>query len=184
MWTAATYIASSGCYAWQIDGLGFTELITIQALQVPVLAPGAACPVSPQQVAHELSPEFGYGPALGSGPIYPLMGEMQEGVLRYSQSYSQAHYKDGWAYSKVVWIARPGVSGSVLIRGRQIDGANVMGFGTSAEPASQLRWNVSPHNQWASLPSETRIRAPGCYAYQVDSPNRTGVIVFRVVGVP
>lgn len=31
VWPSATYIASPGCYAWQIDGTGFTEFITIQA---------------------------------------------------------------------------------------------------------------------------------------------------------
>jgi hypothetical protein len=31
VWPSATYIAAPGCYAWQIDGLGFTEIITIQA---------------------------------------------------------------------------------------------------------------------------------------------------------
>lgn len=30
VWPSATYIATPGCYAWQIDGLGFTEIITIQ----------------------------------------------------------------------------------------------------------------------------------------------------------
>ena len=30
-WPSDTYIVTPGCYAWQIDGLGFTEIITIQA---------------------------------------------------------------------------------------------------------------------------------------------------------
>lgn len=30
-WPSETYIATPGCYAWQVDGLGFTEIITIQA---------------------------------------------------------------------------------------------------------------------------------------------------------
>ena len=29
-WPSETYIATPGCYAWQVDGLGFTEIITIQ----------------------------------------------------------------------------------------------------------------------------------------------------------
>jgi hypothetical protein len=183
VWPSFTYIATSGCYAWQVDGIGFTELITIQALQVPALPPGAACPVSPQQVAHNLSPDFGDGPAVGSGPIYALMGEMQEGALKYSQSYSQAHYKDGWAYSKVLWMANADVSGNILIRGRQIDGPNAIGFGMGDDPESALQWEVASQNGWASLPSETRIRAPGCYAYQVDTQKGNEVIVFQVVGI-
>lgn len=30
MWPSQTYVAARGCYAWQVDGLGFTEVITIQ----------------------------------------------------------------------------------------------------------------------------------------------------------
>lgn len=183
VWPSMTYIATPGCYAWQVDGLGFSEVITIQALQVPALPPGAACPVSPQQVAHNLSAEFGSGPAIGTGPIYPLMGEMQAGALQYSQSYSQAHYKDGWAYSKVLWMANPVVSGSVLVRGRQIDGTNAIGFGMGDDPAFELNWEVQSTGGWASLASEIRIRAPGCYAYQVDSQKGSEVIVFQVVGI-
>jgi hypothetical protein len=184
VWPSATYIAASGCYAWQVDGLGFTELITVHALQVPILVPGVACPVSQQQVAHSLSAEFGSGPAVGTGPIYALMGDMQEGVLRYSQSYNQAHYKGGWAYSKVLWMAKPAVSGNILIRGRQIDGPNAIGFGMGDEPESALRWAVASPRSWTRLPSGTRIRAPGCYAYQVDSQKGSEVIVFQVVGIP
>ncbi len=139
VWPSTTYIAHSGCYAWQVDGIGFTEFITIQALQVPALPPGAVCPVSSQQVAHSLSAEFGHGPAVGTGPIYALMGEMQEGALRYSQS----HYKDGWASTKVLWVVKPEVSGKVLIRGRQIDGPNAIGFGTGDDPEFALQWEVA-----------------------------------------
>jgi hypothetical protein len=184
IWPSFTYIATPGCYAWQVDGLRFSELITIQALQLPVVLPGIdPCPVSPQQMGHNLSSEFGSGPAVGSGPIYALMGEMRDGVLGYSTSYSQSHHKDGWAYSKVLWMANPEVSGSVLIRGRQIDGTNAIGFGMGDDPVFEIKWEIASGRRWASLPSETRIRAPGCYAYQVDSQKGTEVIAFRVVGI-
>jgi len=184
IWPSFTYIASPGCYAWQIDGIGVSELITIQALQLPVVLPGIdSCSVSQQQIAHNLSSVFGNGPAVGSGPIYALMGEMQQGVLSYSQAYSQSRYKDGWAYSKVLWMAKPEVSGSVLIRGRQLDGTEAIGFGTGDDPAFEMTWEIASGSGWASLPSEMRIRSPGCYAYQVDSQNGSEVIVFRVVGI-
>ena len=34
-WPSETYIAKAGCYAWQVDGLGFIEIITIQAYGWP-----------------------------------------------------------------------------------------------------------------------------------------------------
>jgi hypothetical protein len=150
-------------------------------LHLPTLQGGGSCPLSSQQVAHSLSPEFGFAPALGTGPTYPEMTEMRGGVLLYDQAYSQSHYKDGWAYSKVLWMAKPDVNGNVLIRGRQIDGPNAIGFGMGDVPDPELQWHVLSQGGWGSLPSETRIRAPGCYAYQVDSQAGSQVIVFQVV---
>ena len=184
LWPSAAYVDTPGCYAWQVDGSGFTELITFHSLDLQQLPASSACPVSPQQVAHNLAPQFGSGPAIGTGPIYPLMGEMQEGVLMYPSSNSQANM-GGWAYSKVLWMAKPEVSGDVLIRGQQIDGPNTIGFGESGPPDPELPWQIaSGGSGWASLPSTTQIRAPGCYAYQVDSSNGSEVIVFQVIGIP
>jgi len=184
MWPSGTYVASPGCYAWQVDGVGFTELITFHSLDLPTLAAGAACPVSSQQLAHNLSAEFGNGPAVGTGPIYALMGEMQGGALRYSQSQS----KNGWASSKVLWMAKPGVMGRVLIRGRQIDsrtaGSNLIGFGVGDVPDVALQWEIASQTGWANLPSEVRMQGPGCYAFQVDSSQPASTtIVFKVVGI-
>lgn len=170
-----------------MDGLGFTELIIFHSLDLRILSPGATCPVSPQQVAHTLSPEFGSGPAVGSGPIYALMAEMTGGSLKYSQSYNQSHYKNGWAHSKVLWMAKPAVTGTVLIRGQQIDGPinspQWIGFGEGDVPDFTLHWDIASEAGWANLPSDVRIPAPGCYAYQVDAQGRSEVIVFQVVGV-
>ena len=182
MWPSLMYVDTPGCYGWQVDGLGFTEVFTFHTLDLPSLPSGAPCPNSPQQVAHNLSPEFGYGPAVGAGPIYPLMGEMQDGVLRYSAR------NNGWAQSKVLWMAKPSVTGTVVIRGRQIDGPsdgrNWIGFGKAEDAAFVLPWEIGSQTGWASLPSEIRIRAPGCYAFQVDSQQGSENIAFQVVGVP
>jgi hypothetical protein len=178
------YLATAGCYGWQVDGLGFTEVFTFHSLDLVALPAGAACPNSPQQVAHDLSPSFGNGPAVGAGPVYALMGEMQEGVLRYSVSYSRSHYKDGWAQSKVLWMAKPTVAGSVVVRGRQIDGNNWIGFGKAEDPESVLQWEIGSQGGWGSLPSEIRILAPGCYSFQADSQQGTQVISFQVVEIP
>jgi hypothetical protein len=187
IWPSGAYVPTPGCYAWQVDGLGFTELIIFHSLDLPMLSPGTPCPVSPQQVAHTLSPEFGSGPAVGSGPIYALMGEMTGGSLKYSQSHNQSHYKNGWAHSKVLWMAKPAVTGTVLIRGQQIDGPidspQWIGFGDGDVPDFALHWEIASEAGWANLPSDVRIPGPGCYAYQVDAQGRSEVIVFQVVGV-
>jgi hypothetical protein len=181
MWPSIMYLASAGCYGWQVDGLGFTEVFTFHSLDLVALPAGAACPNSPQQVAHDLSPSFGNGPAVGAGPVFALMGEMQEGVLRYSPR------TDGLAYSKVLWIAKPAVTGNVAIRGRQIDAPintpNWIGFGKDENPDLVLQWEIGSQGGWASLPSEIRLRAPGCYAFQADSQRGTQVITFQVVEI-
>jgi hypothetical protein len=183
MWPSGAYVDSPGCYAWQVDGVGFSELITFHSLDLPTLATGAACPASSQQVANNLSAEFGNGPAVGTGPLYALMGEMQGGALRYSST----QYKNGWASSKVLWMAKPEVRGRVLIRGKQIDsrtdGSNLIGFGMSDAPDVALQWEIASPSGWANLPSEVRIHGSGCYAFQVDSQQAAATIVFQVVGI-
>jgi hypothetical protein len=183
MWPSDTYVDSPGCYAWQVDGIGFTEVIVFHTYDLPTLSAGAACPVSRQQPADTFSAQFGTGAVVGPGPIYALLGEMQGGTLQYSSTYSQAHYKDGWAYSKVIWMAQPETTGDVLIRGNRIDGPGLVGFGMGDARDFTLRWAVAPQSGWASLPSPMRIRAAGCYAIQADSPQGSDVIVFRVVGI-
>ena len=182
MWPSEMFVSTPGCYAWQIDGIGFTEVITFHSLDLTSLPAGAPCPNSPQQTAHELSAEFGTGPAVGAGPIYALMGEMQAGVLRYSAR------TNGWAYSKVLWMAKPAITGNVAIRGRQVDAPintpNWIGFGKAEYPEFVLQWEIGSQGGWASIPSEIRIRSPGCYAFQADSQLGTEVITFQVVVIP
>jgi hypothetical protein len=100
---------------------------------------------------------------------------------------NQSHYPNGWAHSKVLWMAKPAVTGTVLIRGQQIDGPvdspQWIGFGMGDVPELTLHWQLTSQTGWANLPSDVRIRAPGCYAYQVDSQGTSEVIVFQVVGV-
>jgi hypothetical protein len=178
IWPSSVYVASPGCYGWQVDGLGFTEVFMFHSLDLVALPPGAACPTSPQQVAHDLSASFGYGPAVGDGPIYALMGQLRSGVLEYSAR------TNGWTQSKVLWMAKPAVTGSVAIRGRQMDGPNWIGFGKDENPELVLQWEIGSQGGWGSLPSEIRIQAPGCYSFQVDSRQGTEVITFQVVEIP
>ena len=69
-----------------------------------------------------------------------------------------------------------------LVRGRQLDGPNEVRFvhgypGFTAEkilnPVPELRIEGS------DTPSLTRVRAPGCYAYQVDGRTFSYLVVFE-----
>jgi hypothetical protein len=163
-------------------------------LHLPVLAPGAVCP---HARGHLLPP---FGVALGSGPAYPILAHVQAmaseagGVLHYVEA---AHYMgghSGWGGEKVLWVIDPAYHGFVLIRGQQIDGPHALGlnggvdqpetYAVEPPPIFALRL-VAPEpgaaGEWANWPSQARLQAPGCSAYQVDGSGFSHVIVFQAV---
>ncbi|HET7037526.1 MAG TPA: hypothetical protein VFI42_17710 [Thermomicrobiaceae bacterium] len=89
----------------------------------------------------------------------------------------------GWYYIKVLWVASPDYQGPVLIRGHQIGGPNEMRFESGDDPPNELTFGAggggSTPSHFRNWPSYTRLRAPGCYAYQVDGTDFSDVIVFK-----
>ena len=87
-----------------------------------------------------------------------------------------------WQGARVAWSAS-GYGGPIVIRGRELGGAGAVGFGEGHTPYDELQLDGSasgaPPGQW---PSFTRVRGPGCYAYQVDGTGFSEVIVFRASG--
>ena len=93
-----------------------------------------------------------------------------------------------WLAAHVTWRAAVGYRGPILIRGRRLGGAGVVGFGEGHQPYDELQLLDSGRGEatasgggraWLSL---TRVQHPGCYAYQVDGTSFSRVIVFRVRG--
>ena len=159
------------------------QMLESRPLQLPALAPGEPCPTS---TGKTVSPA--YAPALGGGPVYPV-GLGTDGVLRYSLGGGFAGSE--WGGAKVLWISSPDYQGPALIRGDQVDGTSEVRFENALEAQRELRltveaWASSPDEEpgWRAWPSYTRLRAPGCYAYQVDGPGLSEVIVFRAIEVP
>lgn len=140
-------------------------------LHLPHLAPGAACPVSHTDVAVDFE-SFGIARGLGPGPAYPI--GMDHGVLPVRRATDGGR----WAGQKVLWFVHPRYYGPVLVRGRRLDGPGLVRFGRGAVPAPELRLPVGTSEQ----PSFTRLRATGCYAYQIDGNHFSRVIVFRATG--
>jgi hypothetical protein len=147
-------------------------------LHLPALAAGDRCPISQP---HQLSPAF--GPGLGTGPAYPV--GIANGVLRFEYPPSPTNTMFGdsdWGGQKVLWVVDPSYHGAVLIRGGRLDGTESVRFGSGRTPAQQLRLAAEPGNTtggWLNYPSYTRLRAAGCYAYQIDGRSFSNVIVFR-----
>lgn len=149
-------------------------------LQIPRIAPGSPCPVAPLT-----RPARGYGFTLGRGPAYPI-GLGRAGTLRftYPVQRSQLWYPSDWSGNKVLWSVAPRYRGPLLIRGRQLDGPNLVRFDNGSLPPADLRLRadaVASANGFRNRPSYTRLRAPGCYAWQVDGTTFSRVIVFRAV---
>lgn len=149
-------------------------------LNLPAISSGSPCPVTPGK---EVSPN--YGIALGNGPVYPV------GLGANATAYFGGAQQDGgWYYVKVLWIGNRSYSGPVLVRGREIDKPNELGFGlgSAVQPPTRLKElqldtiaNDASSAIWNEWPSYTVVRAAGCYAYQVDGTNFTETIVFKAV---
>jgi hypothetical protein len=148
-------------------------------LQLPTLAPGSPCPTAH---GHPISPSFGLG--LGDGPAYPV-GLGSTGILQY---YPPANFEShNWGGMKVLWaVDTPHYSGVVLIRGHQLDGPNELRFDNGDVPPTELRITPFPGTPdgWTGQPSYTRVRAPGCYAYQIDALAFSKHIIFEAVAAP
>jgi hypothetical protein len=137
------------------------------------------CPATPADRGGDLS-RFGFvGTAWGSGPAYPGTPSAASDHLVIEFTYpppaSSIVYGSDWSGQKVNWIVDPDRRPSVfLIRGRQLDGSVELRFGLGLHPPA-LMWLNGPGDH----PSTTRLRASGCYAYQIDSFKFSKLIVFE-----
>jgi hypothetical protein len=152
-------------------------------LRISRLAPGKACPVShiDQRVRWKRINIFG-GSGIGRGPVYPGLGS--SGGLLYATRDQQ--YGGPWFGDKVFWYSLPTYLGPVLIRGRRLDGSQLVRFNGGRLPSSELRiepgetvsWHGQPRGS-RGVPSGVRIIAPGCYGFQIDGTTFSQVVIFK-----
>jgi hypothetical protein len=145
-------------------------------LHIPHIAPGSPCPITRGR-----SVSSNFATAQGRGPVYPV-GAFPKLTFIYPPQPNQRWYGSAWSGQKVLWIARPNYRGPVLIRGRQLDGGHELRFGNDLDPGREMRLRSvggSSPGGWQNRASSTRLRAPGCYAWQVDGTTFSRVIVFE-----
>jgi hypothetical protein len=126
--------------------------------------------------SHPTASDLGSG--LGSGPAYPV--GLDDGVLHYAPPANFGSAE--WGGQKVLWAVSPQYAGDVLVRGHQLDGLNELRFERGDVPPDELHvlHNPAPDG-WTGQPSYTRVRAPGCYGYQVDGATFSYTVVFQAV---
>jgi hypothetical protein len=143
-------------------------------LTLPTLSTGESCrPSSGRRVSQQ------FGEAFGIGPVFPVLGSQGTAQI----DLSSATVEGGWYLVKTLWVAPSAHTAPTLVRGGRIDGAGEMRFGPGAnpQPALELTASASGNNEgWRDWPQYTRLRAPGCYAYQIDGPTSTQHIIVQV----
>jgi hypothetical protein len=153
-------------------------------LHLPRVAPGAACPVSGVDPRIDWERvRFPGSPGTGRGPVYPGLGDAGGRLT----ATSDVQYGGPWAGGKVFWYVRPVYRGRALIRGRRLDGPQGLGFNGRRLPRHELRiergmtvsWDGQPRGS-RGVPSDVRVRAPGCYGVQIDGRTFSRVVVFTV----
>ena len=158
-------------------------------LHLPKVAPGASCPVS--RIGRFDFERYGVPKGIGPGPAYPTLGFTQPGSrlqFTYPPDSSGPFAGSSWSGAKVLWFVAPRYRGPVLIRGGRLDRTGRLRFDKGTVPAKEMRIPRNASGGWPPgqkdvgqryRPSYTRLRAPGCYAYQVDGTTFSRVIVFQ-----
>ena len=117
--------------------------------------------------------------AYGEGPVFVGLGT-GDGVVRYTVD-TRSH--DGWHYYKTLWAIVPTYAGGVVITGKQIRGSTELRFNPGArfpgQSELQLRFPPDDSGKWRYGPSDTLIRAPGCYAFHVSGAGFKQTIGFE-----
>jgi hypothetical protein len=151
-------------------------------LRVPTPAPGSPCPQTAaagtigERGSTDLPQILAYGP----GPAYPagLGIEPQGAVLVAFRAEADEPYA-GWSGTKVLWTT-PRYTGAVLVRGRQLDGPNPLGFDLGPQWTDTVLPELRLVGPERGLhPAATFVHEEGCYAYQVDTLRTSYLIVFE-----
>jgi hypothetical protein len=150
-------------------------------LRIPSIPAGAVCPASTASgtLGDKGNTDATMAPAFGPGPAFPTLGaDNGHAYLSLTWSPSEQPYT-GWFGTKALWTI-PHAPGKVLVRGGQLDGVNPVGFDVGPSWTSRVHSEIQLVGPDAILhPAATFVRAPGCYAYQIDTARSSYLIIFE-----
>lgn len=154
-------------------------------LRLPRLRTGQRCPLTRPSA---LPVRRVLGPALGSGPVRPIIENGDIPFARVGATMLRGVLPNRLLLQKVPWVASPGFRGPTIVRGRQLDGPHALFFvqsgGGSLLTVRRLALDQAGTggNGWARWNGYTLVGAPGCYGYQVDGKSFSYAVVFRARG--
>jgi hypothetical protein len=166
--------------ATAVPTVAVADVLHARPLRFPILAAGSPCPTTP---GHNVDPDL--IEVVGDGPVYVALGIAD--TLYYAPAKNFG--SEEWAGQKTLWALPHGFAGMVLVRGQQLDGPNEVRFGRGDVPSAELLFYApgeaqsDPPSGWTYEIDYTRVRAPGCYAYQIDGETFSDVVIFRAVPV-
>ena len=154
-------------------------------LHLPQLAPGATCPLTRSPTPRVVAPDGAV--FVGRGPVYAsfrgFAGQPHDPLESSVLPAAALPPKAGSHFVRVTWYVSARQRSRVLVRGRRLDGAGALRFGSGSAPSRDLRVISklgSRQERWRVHRSWLRVRASGCYGVQIDGPRFSRTLVFRV----
>ncbi len=165
-------------------------------LKIPALPSNGSCPRS---MGHEVRTGDAVGSFLGKGPAFPAL--LVPGRAAYDgrlpARYDKGEQRHGWYGVKTLWVVKPSsAEAPILVRGGRLGGQGILRFaiegwgelgdteslsdGTLIGTEFRLENGDDSLTGWRHYPSRTLFRSAGCYAFQLDGPSFTQLIVFEV----
>jgi len=147
--------------------------------------PAGACQASTGRDAASIPGAQGFQPGpdgyvgFGNGPVRAAFvpdGSREQAVLTFANlpDASSVGNTAGLRFTKVLWIAEPGIQGRVLVR--VLSGSPRAGFGQYQRPVEPEKFFVVPGNAGGYV----YFAAPGCYGFQIDGDTFTSELVVLV----
>lgn len=146
-------------------------------LHFPVLRAGQRCPAVRSTPFH--TQDFG-GMARGTGPVRVLAGGAGGTAKLINPSGAPP-----WLALKTLWFSLPAYQGPFVIRAKRLGRPGPVALGEGpmvgplvVPPGPTLNSYTSGYR---TVPGGLFVRAPGCYAWQVDGLGFSEIIVVRAV---
>jgi len=156
----------------------------------------AARPLAPPALVTEPCPvdalseiDDRIAPALGFGPIYPVMGTGRVSLTGAARgAFDRYHLKTLWVSTDATderILIRILALGSFDVRAPGLSGSHAVVDGIATQlrlgPASNLKFGGGPMPEgWRAWSSNALVDGPGCYAFQSDTDRATAHVVFEV----